>query len=89
MIRYAYAYICVLMTPIKRIREGWQLTQEEFAELAGVSQANVSRWEAGGQLSLESLRRLRRNALDRGLEWDDAWFLEPEAALGNQDNATS
>lgn len=32
---------------IKRIRQGWRMTQTTFAELLGVTQNTVSNWENG------------------------------------------
>ena len=50
-----------LLTPneIKGIRESLGMTQEEFAELTGIGQATISRWERG--------RLLQNRAHDRYL----------------------
>lgn len=49
--------------------------QSEFAEIANVAQATVSRWENGlCAPSLDEMRRIRDEARLRGLEWSDAWF---------------
>lgn len=50
----------------------FQVTQSEMAEIAGTSQATISRWEAGAtNPSLRHLRRIRAEALRRRLKWDD------------------
>ena len=36
---------------IKRLRKEREITQEEFAEVLGVSCQSVSRWEKGGSFS--------------------------------------
>lgn len=54
------------------------LSQMAVAELTGVTQATVSRWEKG-ELSpnLRELGILRDVARTKGVEWDDSWFFEP------------
>lgn len=72
------------MSTLKNIRKNvFKVTQSEFAELAGVTQASVSRWENGVAPSLEEMQSIRKAAADRGLEWADSMFFEmpvPEAA---------
>jgi transcriptional regulator with XRE-family HTH domain len=71
------------MRPISHIRTSvFGLTQLEFAELAGTTQATVSRWEAGEfSPSSDNLKRIREAALARNIEWDDSWFFDaPQAA---------
>ena len=66
------------MSAIRYIRrEVFKATQAEFAALAGVTQASVSRWEAGGAPSLDEMQSIRRAAAERGIEWNDTWFFEP------------
>ena len=36
---------------ILRLRRERKITQEEFADFAGVTKASVSKWESGGSLS--------------------------------------
>lgn len=68
------------MSAIRYIRrEVFKVTQAEFASLAGVTQASVSRWEAGGAPSLDEMQAIRKAAADRGIEWNDAWFFEAPA----------
>lgn len=57
-----------------------RLTQAELAKVADVAQSTVSKWE-NGQLepSREELDRIRADAFERGLEWDDRWFFETPA----------
>jgi transcriptional regulator with XRE-family HTH domain len=64
------------MLPIAFIRNSvFQTTQREFAELAGTSQATVSRWEQGELApDVANLERIRHAAQARNLEWDDSWF---------------
>jgi transcriptional regulator with XRE-family HTH domain len=66
--------------PISHIRsEVFRLTQQEFADLAGSTQATVSRWEKG-ELSPTAghLSRIREAAIAKGIEWNDLWFFEVE-----------
>jgi DNA-binding transcriptional regulator YiaG len=64
------------MLPIAFIRSSvFQLTQREFAALAGTSQATVSRWEKG-ELTPDSanLDRIRQAAQANNIAWNDTWF---------------
>ncbi|MGX5719887.1 helix-turn-helix domain-containing protein [Shinella zoogloeoides] len=69
------------MSTMKHIRtKVFELTQAEFASLAGVTQASVSRWEKGVAPSLDEMKAIRRAAEERNIEWDDKFFFEtPEA----------
>ena len=76
------------MSAMTHIRKSvLDMSQAALAELTGVTQATVSRWEKG-ELSpdLNALSRIREEAQRRGKEWDDRWFFEvpvqaePEAA---------
>jgi DNA-binding transcriptional regulator YiaG len=64
------------MLPIAVIRNSiFQLTQREFAALAGTSQATVSRWEKGELTpDTSNLERIRRAASERNIECQDSWF---------------
>lgn len=69
------------MSAIRFIRrEIFKATQAEFAAIADVTQATVSRWEAGGSPSLDEMQAIRKSAADRGIEWNDAWFFEAPAS---------
>ncbi len=69
------------MSAIRHIRrEVFKATQAEFAVLAGVTQASVSRWEAGVSPSLDEMQAIRRAAAERELAWDDAWFFDAPAS---------
>jgi transcriptional regulator with XRE-family HTH domain len=68
------------MSAIRRIRrEVFNVTQAEFAALAGVTQASVSRWETGTAPSLDDMQAIRMAAAARGIDWNDAWFFEAPA----------
>lgn len=68
------------MSAIRHIRrEIFKVTQAEFAALAGVTQASVSRWEAGGAPTLDEMQAIRKAAADREIDWNDAWFFEAPA----------
>lgn len=70
------------MNAIRFIRcEVFRATQAEMAAIAGTQQATWSRWESD-QLrpSLEHARRIRAEALRRGLAWDDSWLFGEIAA---------
>jgi len=63
------------MNALKRIRKQvFQCTQAEFAEIAGVSQASVSRWENGVAPTLDEMKLIRDAAKKRKIKWDDALF---------------
>lgn len=69
------------MSAIRHIRRAiFQVTQAEFAALAGVTQASVSRWETGVPPSLDDMQAIRKAAADRGIAWDDAWFFDTPAS---------
>jgi transcriptional regulator with XRE-family HTH domain len=56
--------------------------QAAFAEVAGVSQPTVSRWEDArfpDEPSHRNLARIREHVLSLGLPWDDAWFFDVPA----------
>ncbi len=52
------------------------VTQAEFAALAGVAQATVSRWENGIAPSLDEMKAIRKAAEERNVPWDDRYFFE-------------
>lgn len=66
------------MRPVEHIRKSvFRLSQHAFAEVAGVSQATVSRWENGEfEPNRDELQRIRDAARDNGITWDDRWFFE-------------
>lgn len=71
------------MRPIERIRRSvFDVSQTVFGEIAGTTQASISRWEKGGQKpSLDEMARIRAAARARNIEWDDRWFFEiPETS---------
>lgn len=70
------------MNALKHIRTKiFGLTQSEFAAIAGVTQASVSRWEGGVSPSLDDMRAIRAAAETRGVKWEDRFFFDmPEAA---------
>jgi transcriptional regulator with XRE-family HTH domain len=62
-----------------------RMTQAAFAEVAGVKQATVSRWESGEfDPGLDHLARIRREVIERGQPWDDSWFFEVPAVQTEQ-----
>lgn len=69
------------MNAIRYIRKNvFGVTQQEFAEIAGVQQSSVSRWESGGAPTLEEMARIRDAAGSRKLKrkWrDDLFFTVP------------
>jgi len=65
------------MNALKNIRKNvFAVTQAEFATVAGVTQATVSRWENGVAPSLDDMRAIRTAAEERGVVWDDRYFFE-------------
>jgi len=72
------------MRPITYIRKKvFQVPQAVFGEIAGTTQASVSRWEQGTQEpSQGELQRIREAAAARRLPWNDTWFFEAPATDG-------
>lgn len=66
------------MSTIARIRNDvFHVNQAEFASIAKVAQATISRWETGAcSPSLDAMQSIREEALARGLAWSDTWFFE-------------
>ncbi|NEU14632.1 helix-turn-helix domain-containing protein [Methylobacterium sp. BTF04] len=66
------------MKPLAHIRKNvLDLSQAEFARIAGVSQGTVSRWEKGElSPSLPELLLIRAAAKARSPNWDDCWLFD-------------
>jgi transcriptional regulator with XRE-family HTH domain len=65
------------MNALRYIRKHvFQVTQAEFADLAGVGQASVSRWENGVAPSLDEMQAIRQAAAARNIAWNDRLFFE-------------
>lgn len=66
------------MNPVRFIRSKFGMSQEAFAELLGISQAQVSRLENDNNALMPGHQKtIREAARERGIEWQDAWFWEP------------
>lgn len=63
-----------------RIRRNvFRVTQIEMAQIAGVKQPTISRWERGlREPGISHLQRIRAEARRRKLRWDDRWFFGAE-----------
>lgn len=60
-------------------RNVFRVTQIEMAQIAGVKQPTISRWERGlRDPDLSHLQRIRAEARRRKLRWDDRWFFAAE-----------
>jgi transcriptional regulator with XRE-family HTH domain len=60
-------------------RKVFRVTQIEMAQIAGVKQPTISRWERGlRDPDLGHLQRIRAEALRRKLRWSDRWFFASE-----------
>ena len=76
-------YVRVAMNMIKTLRKGvFKVTQAQFAEIAGVTQSTIARWETGEiTITIAEMRRIRdyaiENQMPMGLPWTDSWFFEP------------
>lgn len=59
-----------------------KVNQAGLAEIAGTTQATVSRWERGElHPDLNQLAAMRAEVIRRGIRWKDAWFFDvPERA---------
>lgn len=73
------------MPPFLAIRtQVFDMSQKEFADLLGVAQGTVSRWERpiDNEMVLlpdyADLMKIRDAAKRRGLQWHDSWFWEGE-----------
>lgn len=73
------------MKPIEYIRKHiLKVTQAEMAAIAQVTQATVSRWESGEfGPSLEEAARIRNEAIQRNLDWDDSAVFQVPADLAD------
>lgn len=72
------------MTPTEHIRCNiFRVTQAVFGEIAGTTQASVSRWEKGEQVpDQQEMARIRDEARRRNICWDDRWFFEVPSEAG-------
>lgn len=58
---------------MRGIRDRFGVSQVEMAEIAGVSQATVSRWESGiFEPNRNELSLIRAEAMRREMDWDDS-----------------
>lgn len=76
-------YMHTCMNAIIHIRKTvLNVTQGALANIAGVQQATVSRWESGDSSpDLDQLGKIRAALIERGISWNDEWFfVVPEAA---------
>lgn len=66
-------------TPLRHIRRAvLGITQQRLAEITGVSQATVSRWEDGNlSPNLTEMAAIRNEAIRLGKPWDDRLFFAP------------
>lgn len=79
--KYTSAYMLRRMKVMKRVRDILGVSQEQLAVIAGVSQATVSRWEAGlWEPNRDELERIRTYALSAGIDWEDSVFFQPPEA---------
>lgn len=58
-------------------RDLFRESQTRFAEITGVSQPTVCRWEKGEQEpTRDKLALIRAEARKRRIFWSDAWFFD-------------
>jgi transcriptional regulator with XRE-family HTH domain len=75
--------IDVFMNQMAFIRQRvFGLSQADFASVAGVAQPTVSRWEDGTPPKISEMKRIRDEAIKRGLVWHDSFFFDsPPSAI--------
>ncbi|MGN8023017.1 helix-turn-helix domain-containing protein [Phyllobacterium sp. 22229] len=74
-----------IMNTLKHIRKNiFKVTQAEFAQIAGVGQPSVSRWERGVAPSLDEMQAIRAAAAQRKIKWNDAWFFDAPTQIGER-----
>ena len=68
--------------PIRYVRRNvFKATQQELADLGGVSRSRISRYEmAGEDPPYLFLQRLRKAAMELGLPWDSDWLFASPAS---------
>ena len=63
---------------IKRIRQRSFLTQQEFANVIGVSFSTVNRWESGrSKLNLKAMKSINTFCVDNNISYEvleESWF---------------
>lgn len=66
------------MKPLEHIRKNlFSVSQAAFSEIAGVTQATVSRWESGElEPGRAEMAAIREEALRRDIQWNDRLFFE-------------
>jgi hypothetical protein len=66
------------MTPIEYIRKSlFKVSQVAFGEIAGTTQASVSRWERNElEPGYSEMERIRAAAVDRDIAWNDRLFFD-------------
>lgn len=81
----------VFMNQIKHIRTNiFGVSQTAFAEIAGVKQASVSRWESSSNPTMPTLaemKAIRDAALIRGLNWNDSFFFQSGNNTNSEEHA--
>ncbi|KAB2656293.1 helix-turn-helix domain-containing protein [Brucella tritici] len=67
------------MNTIRFIRKSvFKVGQGEFAKIANVAQATVSRWERSeSSPTLDEIKRIRDEAAARAIPWSDDWLFRP------------
>lgn len=64
------------------------LSQADMAKIAGVTQATVSRWEAGlSEPDRAEMKRIRDEAARCGKPWSDGWFFMPPSSANAASNS--
>ena len=73
----------LIISPLLHIRKSiLQVTQTEMANVAGVKQATVSRWETGHlEPSRQEMSAIRDEVRRRGIDWDDRWLFDNPVAV--------
>ena len=88
---YASRHRLFRMSTMKHVRTVvLGLSQTEFAEVTGVNQATVSRWDQDKAFpDLKAMRKIREFAKSRDIPWDDSVFFDAPGVQQERNNGSA